>query len=841
MPISEVLEELRFDADFIRDVAVWERLPAQPAQYADYPANLRTDLIELVRQQGYAPLYSHQARAVEAVLNGEHTVIVTATASGKSLAYNLPALQFMLNDPRASALYLFPTKALARDQAAGLAALVEALETDLPLGVYDGDTPSGQRTAIRKRGGVVISNPDMLHVGILPYHTRWVSFFQNLRLVVLDELHTYRGVFGSHMANVLRRLRRLCHFYGSDPVFVMASATIANPLEHAEALLGEPVTLVDNDGAPRGERHIILYNPPVIDKATGIRRSYTLETRRIAGRLLAGGVQTAVFARSRLTTELLLGYLRDEVAAVGGPPSDVRGYRGGYLPTERRTIEAGLREGVVRGVVATNALELGVDIGALGGAVLAGYPGTIASTWQQIGRAGRREDVSVGILVASGAPLDQYVIAHPRYLFDTPPEHALINPDNLLILADHVRCAVYELPFAQGEPFGPFDDVHELLDILAEEGSVHPSGGMYRWVSGDYPAAEFSLRAGSGDTVVIQVGDGDSVAVIGEVDRPQAPISVHEGAIYMHEGQQYTIEALDWENGVAKAAATEADYYTRAGSSTTIAIEEEEESALEGDVLKAFGRLAVTIEATGYRVIKLYTHETLGYETIDLPAQTFETAGYWMSLTPDLVTQLAQQGIMVGKNNYGPNWAEQRHKARIRDSFRCRRCGTPEPEHREHDVHHIRAFKEFGYMRGVNDAYQDANRLENLLTLCPSCHHTIEAEQRTQSAMGGAANVLKNVATLFLMCSPNDIGVTVEQRSPHTRAPTITVYDMAAGGLGLAVRLFDLHEEIMHAAYELVRDCPCEEGCPVCVGPSAEVGSGTKALTQTLYAAVCGR
>jgi DEAD/DEAH box helicase domain-containing protein len=838
--LQTLLDEMRFDPEFIRDVAAWERLPPRSAAYADFPAALRPELIDLIRRVGLSPLYTHQARGIEAALRGEHTVLVTGTASGKSLAYNIPCMQILSGDPKASALYLFPTKALAQDQAAALEALIEQAAVDIPLGVYDGDTPSGKRTAIRKQGGIVISNPDMLHIGILPYHTRWVRFFQNLRLVVLDELHTYRGVFGSHMANVLRRLRRIARFYGSDPVFIMASATIANPQELAEQLTESHVTLVDEDGAPQGEKHIILYNPPEVDREQGIRRSYTLEARRIAGRLLAHGVQTVAFARSRLTTEVLLGYLRDEVRALGGPPERIRGYRGGYLPTERREIEQGLREGDVQGVVATNALELGVDIGSLGAAVLAGYPGTIASTWQQFGRAGRRADVSVGVMVASGAPLDQYIVTHPRYIFDSPPEHALINPDNLLILVDHVRCAAYELPFADGEGYGPFDDAAELLDILAEGGEVHHGGGMYRWVSDEYPAADVNLRTGGGDTVVIQVAGSEEVTVIGEVDRDTAPITVYEGAIYTHEGQQYVIEMLDWENGLARAAITETDYYTRASATTTVTVEQQHDEALIGGVQKGMGRLLVTNQATGYKLVKRYTHETLGYGSIDLPSQQFETTGTWFALTPALVKALARQGVMVGPNDYGPNWPAQRKAARVRDSFRCRRCDTPEGDHREHDVHHIRPFKTFRYVPGENEAYKEANRLENLMTLCRTCHHMVEAQSRTRSALAGAANVIKNLATLYLMCSPNDIGVVVEQRSPTTRAPTLTVFDYAAGGLGLAVRLFDLYPELISGAHELVRDCPCTGGCPACVGPPADVGEEGKQHTLLLLSAMRG-
>ncbi len=601
MELASLLDTLRRDRDFIGNVTAWEHIPARPARYADFPPALDRRLVEMARRLGFSPLYTHQAEAVDAVLGGESVVMVAGTASGKSLAYHLPALQFALQDPHATALYLFPTKALAQDQAAALADLIATLEPDppIPVNVYDGDTSSDRRTKIRREGGIVISNPDMLHVGILPYHARWAGFFQNLRLVVLDELHTYRGVFGSHMANVIRRLRRICRFHGSNPVFVCTSATIANPQELAGRLLEAPVRLIDQDGAPRGEKHIILYNPPTIDPKLGIRRSYTLETRSLAGRFLAAHTQTIVFARARLTTELLLGYLRDEVEHVGLPRESVRGYRGGYLPLERREIERGLRAGEVQGVVATNALELGVDIGSLGAALLAGYPGTIASTWQQFGRAGRRADVSVGVLVASGAPLDQYIATHPAYIFERSPENALINPDNLVILVNHLRCAAYELPFEDGEPFGQFADAQAVLDVLAEDGEVHHSGSMYRWVSDAYPAADFSLRTNTQDVIVVQDHTGGEPVVIGEVDRDSAPIMVYTGAVYLHEDTQYLIEELDWEQGLAIARRADLDYYTDASSTTDVTVEEEAKSDLAGDCVKAHGRVLVTHQATG--------------------------------------------------------------------------------------------------------------------------------------------------------------------------------------------------------------------------------------------------
>ena len=838
MSIERALDNLWHDADFMRDVVAWERRPPRPARYAPFPPGLDGALVDGVRALETAPLYTHQAAAVEAALRGENVVVVTGTASGKTLCYNLPVLQACLRDPQACALYLFPTKALAQDQVAALAALVRALEADIPVRTYDGDTPPRLRASIRKGGGVVLSNPDMLHQGILPHHTRWSGFFENLRYVVIDEMHTYRGVFGSHMANVLRRLRRICRFYGAEPRFVCASATTANPRDLAERLLEAPVTVIDDDGAPQGEKHIIIYNPPVVDEALGIRRSHTREAERIASLFLRENVQTVAFARARLTAELMLGYLRDSVFAAGGDPATVRGYRGGYLPTERREIEAGLRDGTVRGVVSTNALELGVDIGQLNAAVLAGYPGTIASTWQQMGRAGRRAGVSAAVLVCSVNPLDQYIAMHPRYLFERSPEHGLINPDNLVILVNHLRCAAYELPFARGESFGALGDVTALLEAMAAEGELHVAGDTFRWIDSAYPSDGVSLRTGTGDHIVIQDVAAEP-RVIGQIDRETAPLMVYEGAVYLHEGESYLIESLDWENGLARARHAEVDYYTRASSATSVTVLEEYTSALEGDIVKAHGAVRVTWKATSYRVLRRYTHETLGQGSIDLPEQQFDTSAYWFYLTPDLTAQMVDAGVILPPNDYGPNWPGQRDSARARDGHRCQRCGISEGEvGRQHDVHHLRAFRDFGYVRGVNDHYREANRLENLVTLCRNCHRAVEEAQRTRSALSGLANVLRNLSTLHLMCAPEDLGVVVEQRSTHTKAPTVTIYDNLPGGLGFSERLFELHASLLSDALDAVRACPCAEGCPACVGPPGEVGAETKQLVGVLLEAI---
>jgi DEAD/DEAH box helicase domain-containing protein len=845
LSIEDALEALQRDPVFARNVTAWRRLEARPARTADFPAGLDLRLRAALEARGWAPLYIHQAEAVAAALAGENVAVVTGTASGKTLCYNLPVLQSLLHEPQARALYLFPTKALAQDQAAALADLLGALDAQeaFPVRTYDGDTPQAERRRVREQARILITNPDMLHTGILPHHPRWAELLQNLRWVVVDELHVYRGIFGSNVANLFRRLQRITRFYGSQPRFLLTSATIANPKELAERLIEAPVRLVpvDLDGSPRAEKHWIVYNPPVIDPALGIRRAYTLEATRVAEKFLTAGVQTAVFAQSRRTSEILLGYVRDLLRERGGEPETVRGYRGGYLPLERREIERGLRGGEVRGVVATNALELGVDIGQLGAAVMAGYPGTLASVWQQSGRAGRRADTSAAVLVASANALDQFIALHPEFLFERSPETALINPDNLAILTRHLRCAAFELPFRAGELFGSYAETATLLDLLAENGELLHSAGAaetYRWVADAYPAADMSLRASGDDPVVIQdVGQGRPL-VIGQVDRAGAPLLVHEGAVYTHEGATFLVQKLDWESGIAQVIPHEVDYYTEAGEAADLEILEVFDADEGRAARRAHGWALVSVQASSYRKVKRYTHETLGYGPIDLPPRQFETSAYWMWIAPEMVARLEAEGVLLPPNDYGPDWPSVRAAVRARDGNRCRQCNAPERPGRTHDVHHLRPFRQFGYLPGVNRYDRLANVLENLITLCAACHNRVETARGARSALGGLAYALGNIAPLFLMCDPRDLGHSVEVRSPQTHAPTITFYDQIAEGMGLAERLYQLHAELLAGAHELVEGCGCADGCPACVGPVGPDGVEVKRLTQRLIEAL---
>ena len=754
--------------------------------------------------------------------------MVTSTASGKTLCYNLPVLNTLLRDPSATALYLFPTKALANDQLTSLSELIRDLHHPIAVQTYDGDTSRERRKAARNAGGIVITNPDMLHTGILPHHTQWAQLFQSLRYIMIDELHTYRGVFGSHFANVIRRLKRICKFYGSSPQFILASATIANPQQLAERLIEEPITLIDDDGAPRGEKHWILINPPLIDPAIGQRRSVVLQSRDIAARFLQSDVQTIVFARARLTTEVLLTYLRESIAAEGGPLSaaQVHGYRGGYLPEERRAIEQGLRDGSIRGVVSTNALELGVDIGQLDAAVLAGYPGTIASALQQAGRAGRRANVSAALIVASAAPLDQFIITHPRYFFERSPEHGLVAPDNLIILSNHLKCAAFELPFEAGEQFGRFAQTDELLEALVDEGLLSKQAAprpnlpdRYFWLADQYPASGISLRTGTADTIVILDQTETRARSIGQIDRDSASALVHEGAIYIHEGQSFIVNRLDWEHGQAFVTPAHVDYYTEASTSTNVDVEEEHERVEAATTIKSIGEVLITSQTTGFRKIKLYTHETLGWGEIQLPEQEMHTTAYWFCIAPDVADDLIAQGVLFAPNDYGPDWEKVREEILARDGHRCRKCGAGEPPGRSHDVHHMRPFREFGYVRGGNRNDRLANTPENLITLCRACHHRAESAMGLRGALSGLGHVLGEIAPLYLMCDPRDIGVIAEARSAFTELPTITIYDRVPAGIGFSQELFDLHDQLLRAAHDVVAQCRCETGCPGCVGP----------------------
>jgi DEAD/DEAH box helicase domain-containing protein len=767
------------------------RQPALPGVFAPFPDSVDTRLQEVLAARGIEQLYSHQAEVLGHAMAGRHVVVTTPTASGKTLCYNVPVLSAILQDPSSRALYLFPTKALAQDQLAELHQMSSRLsqpdETEIGVFTYDGDTPQDARRAIRGRAHVVLSNPDMVHSGILPHHPRWAKLFENLRYVVIDELHAYRGVFGSHLTNVLRRLRRVCQHYGSNPTFMCSSATIANPRQLAEALVESPFELVEKTGAPRGEKVFLFVNPPVVNRELGIRRSYLAETRRVAGEFLKRNLQVIVFAQSRLSTEILTTYLKDDFK---GPPGadEIRGYRGGYLPQRRREIERGLREGGVRAVVSTSALELGVDIGSLDVSVMAGYPGTVAATWQRAGRAGRRNGRSAAVLVASSAPLDQYVVRNPSYFFDASPEHALINPDNLHILVDHVKCAAFELPFSATDRFGRLD-VQEVLGILQEGGFVHRTddgagGGQWQWTNESYPADAVSLRSVSSDNFVV-VDTTRGANVIGETSFTSGPSTLHEKAIYLLEGELYQVEKLDFEGRKAYVRRIDCDYYTDAISHTKVTILDTFEvgsapsieearpvdaasaaAGLErkdmdvevpelpsgfavappggvvGDDTRAHGEVHVSSRVVGFKKIKFYTNENVGSGDLDLPEQQMHTTAYWLTVPQAVVDALP----------YAPD---------------DRRDGVV-----------------------------------------------------------GLSFAMRQVAQLLLMCDRQDVGVAIGSgdESDEGKPPRIFIYDNYPGGIGFSQPLFAMHSALLARTRAMIAGCPCERGCPTCVGPIGDTG-----------------
>ncbi len=701
---------------------------------------------------------------------------------------------------------------------------------------------------IRRKARLLISNPDMLHTGILPHHTAWVEFFSSLKFVVIDEMHVYRGVFGSHVANVLRRLRRIAQSYGSDPLFLLASATIGNPVDLAERLVEAPVALVDQEGSGRGPKSFLIYNPPVVNKELGLRRSALQESVRLADDLLAYQLQTIIFGRSRRSVELILTYLRQQSnpgettnRGWGAPPGqadEIRGYRSGYLPGKRREIEGGLRSGKVRAVVATNALELGIDIGAMSAALLVGYPGSIAATWQQAGRAGRGADASLAVLVATSDPLDQFLAHHPQYFFQRSPEQALINPDNLLILLDHLRCAAFELPFRQGEGFGsvPAEAVAEYLDFLQSQSVLHQSGGNYYWMADQYPAQSISLRSATAESVVLQVESDleEPPTSIGEVDYSSALWMVHPGAIYLHEAQSYIVTHLDIDAKVAHMQHLDTDYYTEPRSETTVSLVEQLAQEPARGCTKTYGEIQVTRQVVGFRKIRWYTHEQLGLENLDLPPTNLETTGYWLALSAETVDTLRERGLWRGDPNaYGPSWARVRQEVRQRDGYRCQICGAPEQE-REHDVHHKIPFRAFADAAGVVNL-ELANRPENLVTLCSNCHRRAEAAVRVRSGLAGLSFVLGHLAPFFLMCDVGDLGVHSDPQSPLADSqPAVVLYDQVPAGIGFSQKLYELHDDLIRRALELVSTCECQDGCPSCVGPGGEAGLGGKEETLAI-------
>ncbi|MBI4611652.1 MAG: DEAD/DEAH box helicase [Candidatus Rokubacteria bacterium] len=775
-PLGELLDRLLTSPETGSAVTATRHFPARPAVWADSPASLDPRLTQALRSRGITQLYSHQARAFELVEKGHHVVVVTPTASGKTLCYNLPVLQGLLQRPEARVLYLFPTKALAQDQLAELEALARALP-NLRMFTYDGDTPQDARRAVRARANLVLTNPDMLHSGILPHHTKWLNLFQNLRYVVIDELHAYRGVFGSHLANVLRRLKRIAAHYGSTPQFIMASATIANPRELAERLIGEPVEEIAESGAPSGEKLFVCYNPPVVNPELGIRAPYLGEAGRLAVRFLREEIATIVFAQSRLAAEVLLSTIKKAVEDRTGDSGIVRGYRGGYLPTRRREVERGLRSGEVRGVVSTSALELGVDIGHLDVAVLAGYPGTIASLWQQAGRAGRRSGPGAALFVASSAPLDQFMVTHPDYLFGSPPEHARVNPENPHILVSHLKCAAFELPFDAEARFGALE-VGAKLRALEEAGLLHQAGGQWHWTSESYPADHISLRTVTSDNfLVIDTAARDAREkkrrqIIAEVDWKSAFAMIHPKAIYLVEGEPFEVQELHYredEEKVAYVKRVSVDYFTDAITAKGVWILARFAERSSPELLAEHGEVLVAEKVVGFKKIKFGTLENVGSGEVELPQQEMQTTGCWLTLDP---------GFLAG---ISPNREE------VVDGLR----GLT------YLLHHLAPIFILCDIRDLGSWLGD---------LTPAGGSPVVTAQSARARLLAAAEF----------------------------TPTAYFYDSQPGGLGLAEGIFSVLPDLLRRARETLTACPCRWGCPSCVGPVNEVGRRAKAIASAI-------
>jgi DEAD/DEAH box helicase domain-containing protein len=659
MNMVQILDSLKNNQRFGENITKWVEIPEREAVYCDFPSSMDQRIKDALMKRGIKQLYSHQKSAFEKAVSGKDIVVVTPTASGKTLCFHLPVLDAVLKDPDSRALFLFPTKALAQDQMLELHDVITEMGVDVKTYTYDGDTPQSARKAVRQAGHIVVTNPDMLHSGILPHHTKWTKLFENLKYVVIDEIHHYRGVFGSHLANVIRRLHRICRFYGSDPVFICCSATIANPKELSSKIIGRETEVVDNNGAPSGKKYLLFYNPPTVNKELGIRKSSIKEAYYLAEQFIKNDIQTIIFAQSRVRVELLATYLKSIFFGRLQQEQKIRAYRGGYLPLLRREIERGLRSGEIRGVVSTNALELGIDIGALEACIICGYPGSVASTWQQAGRAGRRNGVSVAILVADSSPLNQYIISNPDYFLQSKSENAMINPDNLTILYSHIMCAAFELPFEDGEVFGP-NTLPELLKYMEEAKLLRHVQNRWYWMSEQFPANAISLRTSTNENfVIIDISDPKH-SVIGETDWFSAPMLLHEEAIYIHEGNQYQVEKLDYTEKKAYVRRVDVDYYTDANLAVDLKVLEvfkEDESQTIG---RYWGDVMISALVTMFKKIKLLTHENIGAGHVNLPETEMHTTAYWITFPEELERELGKEKLedaLLGLSNVLGNCA----------------------------------------------------------------------------------------------------------------------------------------------------------------------------------------
>ncbi|HEX9114962.1 MAG TPA: DEAD/DEAH box helicase [Anaerolineae bacterium] len=755
---KEFLNQLSHQRGYDGQLVHTHQIPARGGRYGRLSGPLHPAVVAALEAAGAGRLYTHQAQAINSALSGQNVVVATSTASGKTLCFNLPVLEALARDPLARALYLYPTKALAQDQLGKWQALLAGAGGAIPnadAATYDGDTPQAARVRIRKRTRVLLTNPDMLHVGILPNHALWAAFLRHVRYVVIDEAHSYRGVFGSQVACVLRRLRRVCALYGNRPQFIATSATIANPGEHFELLTGLAATVVDDDGSPHGPRTFALWNPPFIDRTQTARRSANREASNLLTALVGGGVRTIAFTRARVVAELLLRYARE---GLRGRSPDLSGriaaYRAGYLPAERRRIERELFQGHLLGVTATSALELGIDVGGLDAALLVGYPGTVASMWQQAGRAGRGDQAALAMLIGLDNPLDQFYMRHPGDLFGRPHEHALIDPDNVYILQRHLPCAAHEAPLvvpaddsrpregsSSGDDealFGPgfVDAMIELENsgTLRYIGPAIHGDVEQRWVyaRSGYPAQEVNLRDAQGERFAI-LNAADNYAVLEEMSSSQAPLRVHPGAVYLHQGESYVVTEYNGEMRHAVVSPGQVEYYTQARELNDVRIVRSLRHRQLPSVTAYLGRVRVRSQVVGYRRLQQFTEAVLDDQLLEMPVDEYDTVAVWWDLPQELPADLGRRGL--------------------------------------------------DFLGGI---------------------HAVE-----HAAIG--------ILPLFAMCDRWDIGGLSTPRHPDTDAAQIFIYDGFAGGVGIAEKGFELLPELWSATLDVVSQCPCSDGCPSCI------------------------
>jgi len=804
------------------------------AKFVSFPDEITLIIKSVYRNLGINRLYKHQADSIHHIFKGKNVVIATGTASGKSLCYQLPILNSIVQNITNTSLLLFPTKALSADQYKNLDNQISTLlkgnsyfSKDLSVGVYDGDTPYSKRYAIRNKANVIITNPDMLHLGILPHHPSWEKLFSNLKFIIIDEIHTYTGVFGSHFSNVIRRLKRITQFYDASPQFILTSATIANPKILAERIVEEKFEVIDNDHSKQNEKKFIFYNPPIINNELGVRKSMFDETYQIAQLLLNQKLQSIIFARTRKAVERLLMKFN---TLSSKNHFNISAYRSGYLKNERRKIEAGLKSGEIDIVISTTALELGIDMGMVDAIILMGYPGSISRFLQQSGRAGRDENKSLSIMVASSSPLDQFLIRHPEFIKDKNPEKGLVDPDNPFILFNHLKCATFEIPFNQHDEFGllKWEQLHEFLSILENIGILFHEHGKYFWKSDKYPSNEISLRSVLGNPFTLLINENGENLQIGEMDQRSAKKMIHPGAIYLHNGQTFIINTLDLENTMAQLSEFNANYYTEPIIKIDTSIENQLCFENFESYCKGFGEIRIIENVIGFKKIVWDTNEVIAYEELEMGSDELQTKGLWITFSNKIIDHLKGLNLWTNANNeYGSKWEVIREKIILRDQNICQLCRKTYSSDELH-VHHKIPFRAFL-------SKKVANQSENLVSLCPTCHRIAEKNVKMRSVLSGLGYAFSHIAPVFLLCDRHDLGYTFDVKiGINGQNSGIIVYDQFPGGIGLAENLFFRVEDVFCYLKDIIEQCPCTDGCPSCIGPPGENGIGAKKGTLEL-------